>query len=113
MVNDSGRALQEKALSLDADLYLEQPEILLKYQRFKNSYDALWDVINLQKSLIVTIAEVVVSYVVLVGTTRRDADPSFMYVAERTKADAASRKAAAMLAILHTVVLQASTHCTR
>ncbi|GIY00676.1 uncharacterized protein CDAR_517871 [Caerostris darwini] len=68
MVNDSGRALQEKAMSLDAELYLEQPEILLKYQRFKIAM-TLWDVINLQKSLIVTIVEVVVSYVVLVGTT--------------------------------------------
>ncbi|GFX84116.1 uncharacterized protein TNCV_4859241 [Trichonephila clavipes] len=61
--------IQEKAMMLDPDVYIEHPETMLKFERFELRM-TLWNLISIQKSLIGTIFEILITYVVIIGTVQ-------------------------------------------
>ncbi|KAF8771173.1 hypothetical protein HNY73_018625 [Argiope bruennichi] len=66
-VHEVCKGVQEKVLRLDPVIYVAQPETLLKFQRLE-IYMTLWDMINLRRSLLITIFEIALTYAIVVGT---------------------------------------------
>ncbi|GBM09598.1 hypothetical protein AVEN_29445-1 [Araneus ventricosus] len=65
-VHEICKSIREKVLRLDPVLFVAQPETLLKFQRLE-VYMTLWDMINLRRSLLITIFEITLTYAVVVG----------------------------------------------
>ncbi|GFU24040.1 uncharacterized protein NPIL_584991 [Nephila pilipes] len=69
MVSEAGKNIQTKAMMLDPDVYIEHPETMLKYQKFE-LHVTLWNAIPLQRNLMGTIFEILISYVVVTGAVQ-------------------------------------------